>query len=202
MVDVPASIDVLLIPLSDLIPHLEMIQTACSRQSAAKKVMWTATDVFLEHDTNRQLATLGAARISLEEVAEATLTFAILLEDTLKELHEQDDHSSRKRRRLLRIVASCEFARSVYGFATLVAVLCLQEGLDELSLLHGRSMLTEGELLKAAERSRMVISTVDNFIATNAERAYKAAAVYTKAKVVKKILSNRVCILSDPSTSI
>ncbi len=63
-------------------------------------------------------------------------------------------------------------------------------------------MLTDGELLKAAERSRMVVSTVDNFIATNAERAYKAAVVYTKAKVVKKILANKVCILSDPFTSI
>jgi hypothetical protein len=202
MVDVPASTDVLLIPLADLIPHLEMIQTACRRQSAAKEVTWTATDVFLEHDTNRQLATLGAARTLLEEVGQAALSFAILLEGTLKELHEQDNHSSRKRRRLLRIVASCEFARNVYGFATLVAVLCLQEGLDELSLLHGQSMLTGGELLKATERSRMVLSTVDNFIASNAERAYKAAAVYTKAKVVKKILANRVCILSDPSPSI
>jgi hypothetical protein len=57
--------------------------------------------------------------------------------------------------------------------------------------LHGRSTLTDGELLKATERSRMVVSTVDNFIATNAERSYKAAAVYTKAKVVKKILANR-----------
>jgi predicted house-cleaning NTP pyrophosphatase (Maf/HAM1 superfamily) len=57
-------------------------------------------------------------------------------------------------------------------------------------------------ILKATERFRMVVSTVDNFVATNAERSYKAAEVYTKAKVVKKILANKVCILSDPFTSI
>jgi hypothetical protein len=67
-----------------------------------------------------------------------------------------------------------------------VAVLCLQGGLEELSLLHGQSMLTDSDLLEAAERSRRVLSTVDNLIATNAERAYKAAAVYTKAKIVKE----------------
>jgi hypothetical protein len=77
-------------------------------------------------------------------------------------------------------------------------IVCLQEGLGEPSLLYERSLLTDGELhvLKAAERSRMVLSNVDNnFIATNAEPAYKAAAVYTKAKVVKKILGNKACIL-------
>jgi hypothetical protein len=52
------------------------------------------------------------------------------------------------------------------------------------------------------QKIRMVVSTVDNFIATNAERSYKVAAVYTKAKVVKKILANKVCILSDPFNSI
>jgi hypothetical protein len=201
--DVPAATTELSISLGDLLPHLEAIQTACRRRSAfqanaAEEVTWTATDVFLEHDTNRQLATHGAVRTLLEETAQAALTFAIILEKTLKELQGQDDHSSRKRRRLLRIAASCEFVRNVYGFATFVAVICLQEGLEELSLLHGRSMLTDGELLKATERSRMVVSTVDNFIATNAERSYKAAAVYTKAKVVKKIIANNVCILSDP----
>jgi hypothetical protein len=138
----------------------------------------------------------------LEETAQYILTFTILLENALKELQSEDDHSTRKRRRLMRIVGSCEFVRKVYGFATLVAIICLQEGLEELSQLHGRSMLTDGELIKATERSRMVVSTVDNFIAANAERSYKAAAVYTKAKVVKKILANKVCILSDPFTSI
>jgi hypothetical protein len=125
----------------------------------------------LVHNTNRQLATHVAARTLLEEAAQVTLTFGILLEDALKELHEQDNFRSRKRRRLLRIVASCEFVRNVYGFATLVAVICLREGLEVLSLLHGRSMLTDGGLLKAAEGSRMVLSTVDNFIATKTERA-------------------------------
>jgi hypothetical protein len=63
-------------------------------------------------------------------------------------------------------------------------------------------MLTDGELLKATERSRMVVSTVDNFIATNVERSYKAAAVYKKAKAFQKILASKLCILSDSFTSI
>jgi hypothetical protein len=202
-VDVPVSSNVLFVPLDDLVPQLEVIQSSCRRRrppwqsNEAAVATWTANDVFNEHDNNRQLASQGAARTLLDDVTQATLSFAIHLEDASKELHEQDNHSSRKRRRLLRIVATCDFVLNVYGFAALVASLCLQEGLEELSMLHGRSTVTNGELLKAVERSRMVVSTVDNFITTSAERAYKAAGDYTKGKVVKKILENKVRILTS-----
>ena len=44
-------------------------------------------------------------------------------------------------------------------------------------------------LLKAVERSRMCVSTFNNFLDTNMERSIKAAADYTLGKAMKNVLS-------------
>jgi hypothetical protein len=67
-----------------------------------------------------------------------------------------------------------------------VALLSLEQALLS-SEGETPSPLTSGEMLKAVERTRMVVSTVSTFISLNAERAFKAADEYTRSQVVKKI---------------
>jgi hypothetical protein len=51
-----------------------------------------------------------------------------------------------------------------------------------------RSTLRPDVILKAVERSRMCISTFDNFLLTNTDRSLKAAVEFTKSKAVKTVL--------------
>jgi hypothetical protein len=192
------STDALSMPLSDILLNLDTIHAACSGAPSPEKaegVAWTTDDVFAEYETNRQLATQGAARTLLNDVNAAVSSFGNVLENVLKELREAGNYSTRKRRRMLRIVASTRLAWSVYGFATLVAILRLEEGMEDVpSSSQMGAALSSDELLKAVERARMVVSTVDSFIVTNSERAFKAANEYTKGKAVKKILANKIRI--------
>ena len=96
----------------------------------------------------------------------------------------------------LRIIACAPIALTVYSFASLIAILCLERGLDEIVVdgQRGFAPLDKGELVRAVERTRMLLSTMTTFVTTNAERAFKAVDDYTKGKLVKKILLQKQSI--------
>jgi hypothetical protein len=148
--------------------------------SSSNITLWTAQDVLAEHELNQRLATAGATRKLLQEVADATQNHIQQLQEALKSLEQREDAPKRKRKTWLRIVhSSRHLAQVLYSFAAQVAVLSLQQ--DE-------SSMDTATLLKAVERSRMVVSTVDTFLHTKVDRAVKSVCEYTKGKTIKAVI--------------
>jgi hypothetical protein len=82
----------------------------------------------------------------------------------------------------------------MYSFASYVASFHLEKSLA-VSSRQERPGFDEsyypddGHLLKAVERTRMIVSTVSTFICANAQRAFKTVDMYTKGKAVKRIIA-------------
>lgn len=150
---------------------------------ACERVSWRTQDIFLEHETNKVFASLGAARTLLEEVAEACAAYRVAINNS----NEEEELSSRKRKHYLRILAASELITAVYPFASLTALLLLEFDL-KASVGSEGSSIDRASLLQAVKRSRMMVSTVSNFITANTDRAIKAAKEYSRAKVVKAIV--------------
>ena len=159
-------------------------------------------DVFLEHKVNQQLALCGVAtRTLLKDVADVILAHTSSLKASLLDLdddrvQESDDscdqnlHSLRRqRRRNLRIVNSTELSLQVTYFAALVAVESLKFELypDKAVREPNDAADERATILKAVERSRMIVSTVSTFVYTNPDRAHKAVTEYCKGKAIKAI---------------
>ena len=164
---------------------------------------WTVDMVFAEFQTNQQLASCGASRMLLKDVAEAVLAHATVLSTNLSSvedflnsdetLGEGRGQGGRQQRRLLRIVFSTEMACRVYGFSFAVAI----ESVKHELMKEGEQEIPSATLRKAVERSRMVVSTVSTFIITNADRAVKAACDYARGKAIRE-LSNKFAETSKP----
>lgn len=177
--DIPSDLAALDITLS----YIEtQIHELLRNEWGSEPSEWLADDVFVEHKLNQKLAACCATRTLLKDVSDATLLKVKSIKTAIEEWDETG--SSKKRRRLLRVVHLSDFAMKVYTFATLVAVTSLNNGLDGPS-----GGLTPATLLKAVERSRMVVSTVSTFISSNSDRALKAGRDYAKGKAVKAIAS-------------
>ena len=176
--------------------------TTRTHTSPTTRMPWTSDDVFREHETNRVLASVGAARTLLLEVAEATATFRASLEEALGEA--PDGASSRQRKQRLRTIAASELATIVYTFAAVTAILLLEHDLRTTGWCAGAPSgggldPQEGEdpsgikqravLLQAVKRSRMTLSTVSNFIGANTDRAIKAAKEYSQGKAIQAIVA-------------
>ncbi|KAL3941223.1 MAG: hypothetical protein SGBAC_004398 [Bacillariaceae sp.] len=143
--------------------------------------IWTADDVFAEHESNVKLANAGAARMLLQDVERATATHKRELQEALNSLKgRRANVAKRKQKRSLRIIESSQAAYSLYRFGMCVAVLHLKEQMMESDSTHSVS-------IRAVERARMVISTFDNFLHSNTERAMKSLRDYNKAKKTKEI---------------
>jgi len=195
VMDIPDFISKLLLSWSVVELHLDAL-LATLRPNAT--TVWTVEDVFTEHETNRRLAPLGATRTLLDDIIAAALSFEDSFHEAMRQLRERDDHQSRERRKLLRIVASRQVASAVYTFATLVALLSLKQGLEGFDTTPAQTALPDDTLLKAVKRTRMVVSTVATFLTTNADRAFKSINEYTKGKAIKEILMQNNAILSHP----
>jgi hypothetical protein len=117
-----------------------------------------------------------------------TTALAELNQDTIAQDIRSVEHrktSSRRRRKLLRIVHASELAFDMYSFAALVSVLSIEQELRPLGATDG--IPPKVVLLKAVERSRMVVSTVDTFLHDNPDRAIKAVWEYVKGKAIKEV---------------
>jgi hypothetical protein len=168
---------------------LETSSSLLSTTSSEALLVWTAQDVFEEHDLNVRLANAGATRTLLKDVSAATNAHIQCLKEALEKLAE-DNNNKRKRRTLLRIVHSSQLAKIIYRFATYVAIVSLQQQQQQQQQQHDdeSSIMDPALMLKAVERSRMVVSTVNNFLHTKIDRAHKSAKEYTKGKGIKEVL--------------
>lgn len=153
---------------------------------------WSSHDVLREHTTNQQLAACGAVRSLLEDCGNACSDYVQTLEETLQ-MHGQngDNLSTRQRRQKLRIVAAKDIAITMYGFAAFTGLLLLEESLmgDE------KGQASRDLLLKAVERSRMMVSTVSTYLVANTDRSIKSASEFAKGKAVKVLLQNHTSSL-------
>ena len=149
---------------------------------------WNTQNVLDENCLNIKLSGMGATRTLLEDIAKAVNTHCYYLQEALAMLAD-DNISKRKRRRSLRIVHSSQLAKIFYTFALQVAIVSLEkvrvDGDDDDSL---PLQIDKGVMLKAVERSRMVVSTMDNFLHEKVDRALKSVKEYTKGKAIKAIV--------------
>jgi hypothetical protein len=158
---------------------------------------WTAQDVFHEHDLNQQFANVGATRTLLQDVKSAINSHMEYLQQSLSTLANDNNHT-RKRKTALRIVHSSQLAMMIYKLTTCIATISLQQQLtqDDSSTTTNnngacsRSTVDQATMLKAVERSRMVVSTVDTFLHTKIDRVVKSVREYAKGKAVKAVLTN------------
>jgi hypothetical protein len=151
---------------------------------------WTSNQVFKEHESNVVLADCIAARALLTDIANATESYAILLEEASVDLNS-DNVSSRKRKRAKRILSMADGTLSLYSFTTHVALLFLHRKIidataDSAAMHDGQDVI----LVKAVERCRMCVSTFATFLPTNSDRAIKAAVEFTKGKAIKAVLAD------------
>jgi hypothetical protein len=149
---------------------------------------WNADNIVREHESNRLLRSVGATRSLLTDLAIATFEFQNLLSESVAAFVNLKDGrqkgADRLRRKTRNKVARSESVFVFYLFATFVAVVSLEKLLGEPS-----DNLTKSDLLTAAERTRMVVSTVSSFIDVNADRSFKAIEQYSKGRVIKKIIA-------------
>lgn len=148
-------------------------------------VFWTVNDVYAEHDTNALLAECGAARKLLVDVERVHTRYMKSLEDATNCVLENgiDHGSSQQHRRIRSLQSLASLSEDLFGFATIVGLLAIQAKLGSEDNDEKQQVL-----LKAVERSRMVVSTFETFYHTNAERAIKAAVEYTRGKSIKAAL--------------
>jgi hypothetical protein len=146
--------------------------------------IWSAVNVFEEHEFNKRLSRAGAVRSLLQDVASATESHMEYLQDAIVYLASPNDKpNKRKHKRSLRIIHSSQVAITVYNFFMQVAVIYLQQEMGD------DEQLKPSTILKAVERSRMVVSTVESFLHSNTDRAIKSIMEYTKGKAIKAIIS-------------
>ena len=165
---------------------------------------WTVADILREHECNQRLAPLGATRTLVKDVATAITNYLETRHDFASELHSihtttATTHDSsrnsaveRRRRRTLRLVECGRAAWQMYTFAAWVALLSLERSFSmyhETGTENNSFPLDGSQLKKAVERTRMVVSTVDTFLTTNSERAFKSVAEYTKSKQIKSLIA-------------
>lgn len=165
--------------------------------------VWSVEDVYKEHELNHLLAGAGATRRLLEEISTVTCSHMEHVRKSLQNLatSDSDDNDAkkldkRKRKTALRIIHSSQTAKILYTFALHVAILSLKRDVHRPVSTNGSVILPDDNfdgavLLKAVERTRMVVSTVDNFLYAKVDRAIKSAKEYAKGKAIKYVIAHR-----------
>jgi hypothetical protein len=157
---------------------------------------WRSQHVFKELEINTIMAENGATQSLLQDLGVVTLSFAstlqVAMEEVIRESNNTECHVGRRIKRARRVCSVADVATTLYRFAAFVAILSLEQPLGIHCTLGNddddRSTLRPDVILKAVERSRMCISTFDNFLLTNTDRSLKAAVEFTKSKAVKTVL--------------
>ena len=139
---------------------------------------WTTDCVFEEHDLNLRLAEAGLTRTLLQDVATASRQLLEDVEDSYHRLATEPSAHTRKQKSWLRMVGSSrETGLVLYTLALNVAILSvlrLEDNDDPI-------------MIKALERTRMVVSTTQNFLREKVDRANKTIVEYTKGKAIQEV---------------
>ena len=155
---------------------------------------WTIEAFYNEYDMNIKLVNCGAARSLIEDIAFAVSSYV----SSIMENHEQNltkELNSRQKKRFLNLCSISLVTIDLYTFALYVAMSSIMQEMKINKLEPSSSdsvavCYPPTNLLKAVERSRMVVSTFSTFSALNRYRAMKAANGYVASKHVKMILKH------------
>ena len=186
--ELPTEIDVLKTNALDD-RHLDEMLTD---KAIFSKQCWTSVFVYKEHSLNQKLANSGATLVLLQDIATATNDHRRKLKESL-ELLKDDDENKRRRKTALRVVHSSCLAWTLYKFTAHVSILSLEQATGkDRSSGSVTTAFTDMEdsrlMLKAIERSRMVVSTFSSSLHTRIDRAVKSFSEYAKGKAVKAML--------------
>ncbi len=162
--------------------------------------IWTIKDVFVEHNNNIVLSNSIAAQKLLSDISRETKAYVTSIRDGMNILSLTP--TCTKDKRALRAMAHfcgvlkmtvdfCSF--SVYVALLMVMVVdrdtfgmesAITSVIDDATIVD----LHRNDVVKAAERTRMTISTYCSFIATNLDRSTKALQQFLQGKAIKKVI--------------
>ena len=148
---VPDSVGALAVPLDFIRMRIEQVVSWTTprrntRDNNDDGIIWTADDVFAEHETNRILEPLGATRSLLLDIADAVAGMVESVEQARSTLLANRDEtasrtSSRQRKQMQRVAACGRVVLDVYSFAAHVAILNLEHALNR----HHQQQQSTGE---------------------------------------------------------
>ncbi|KAL7547687.1 hypothetical protein ACHAWF_010967 [Thalassiosira exigua] len=152
--------------------------------------LWSVDDTYSEYQTNIALAETIAALTLLSDASNAIDNYVAGIGAKSHVLPTQP--TSTKDRRILKTASRyCSVAMIAHDFlqwTVYVALVVVEQRLLNKGGDAGERFLNRADIVKAAERSRMTISTFDSYILTNMDRSLKAIRQYLQGKAVNKIL--------------
>ena len=181
-------LEVLSVPMETLHHQVDLLLTSFPLYEHGH---WTVDDAFQEFEINCVLAHCGAARTLLLEIRQGLEHCIDILEQALVVDFENGCKNKQAvQRKALRKLNTASSILTMHSFATMVAVHCLQSNIIAGLLLSDGtdSKTNQALLLKAVQRTRMILSTFTCFLFTNTDRSYRAVQEYAKSKVIRAVL--------------
>lgn len=152
---------------------LDMLRLVQPKTFPAKET----SDIWSEYDVNIRLSECIAAQTLLSEVSDAALKFTLYMQGATKVLNQQPT-STKEKRSLKTASRICGIASIAFDFYVLSVYVCLL-------MMHDTS---RADIVKAVERTRMTLSTFDNYLDKNLDRSMKALAQYLQGKALQKVM--------------
>ncbi|KAL7504365.1 hypothetical protein ACHAXN_005419 [Cyclotella atomus] len=151
------------------------------------------SNIWAEYDMNIALSECIAVQTLLNEVSEAARKFASYLQGAVTILKQQPT-STKEKRSLKTTSRICGIASVVLDFYVLSANVCLVMMQKDLQLQNtdatsSACSLDRADYVKAIERSRMALSTFDNYLDKNLDRSMKALSQYLQGKALRKVMN-------------
>lgn len=155
---------------------------------------WGVEDIYSEHQTNVALASNVAALTLLSDASHALENYLAGLYESIDKL-SMEPRNTKDHRTLKTSARFCSAAmivRDFYPWTVYVALLQVKnylhsDGDDDIS--------NREDVIRATERSRMVLSTVDSYLKTNLDRSLKALQQYIQGKVVKNVILQKIKLM-------
>ena len=154
-------------------------------------------DLISHQKCNQCLQSCSASRLLFEEASHAISK--IITDIKIREDSLQLSSSSRKRKQYQRVLQMVQISFDFYALIVYIGILSIESVFREEKHIpmninvgnHENQLpLSQKDLLRAVERSRMCQSTYSTFLHTNIDRAIKAIDQYQKGKIFKSILSH------------
>jgi hypothetical protein len=149
---------------------------------------WSTEDTFRETTSNMIASGCGASILLLNEVADAVDSYTKDVRKAISECNAGSDTtcSTRRRKQIQRLFSMAGITCTFYNVCVLCALLHIQNKIPKSDSSTENQELSDGTLLHAVKRSRMVASTFST--SKNSDRAIKAVSDYLVGKSIKIIL--------------